>query len=77
MILSGGFRPHVLTQAAPELTCNACRHQGKVDMHVFSKCVHLFFIPFFPVGKIGYASCQQCQARVDEYEMPEEMKRSL
>lgn len=75
MIASGGFRSHVLTQAAPEFTCNACRCQGKVDLHVFSKCVHLFFIPFFPVGKTVYAWYQRCNAKLNENEMSAEMKR--
>jgi hypothetical protein len=77
MIVAGGYRSHVLTQGAPELTCSACQHQGKITLNVFSQCVHVFFIPFFPVGKIGYAKCQQCNSQLDQKEMSAEMKHSL
>jgi len=41
--------------------CTQCGHKGTISCTLFSKHVHLFWIPFFPVGKREVIWCTNCR----------------
>lgn len=41
--------------------CQNCGTHNSIDMHVFQKYAHVFWIPFFPVGKTGLSQCDHCK----------------
>ncbi|ULQ55204.1 hypothetical protein KJS94_11180 [Flavihumibacter rivuli] len=56
--------------------CQNCGTQNCIDMHVFQKYAHIFWIPFFPMGKIGLSQCDHCKQVLKVKEMPASLKAS-
>jgi hypothetical protein len=50
--------------------CPNCGKQNSIDMHVFQKYAHVFWIPFFPMGKTGVCQCDYCKQVLTLKEMP-------
>jgi len=47
-----------------------CGTQNSIDMHVFQKYAHVFWTPFFPLGKTGVSQCDHCKQVLKLKEMP-------
>ena len=56
-------------------TCPSCKTQGSIVISVFRKHVHVYWIPLFPVGKIGLSQCLHCKNVLETKTMPEPIKR--
>jgi hypothetical protein len=54
--------------------CPNCGTQNSIDMHVFQKYAHVFWIPFFPTGKTGVSQCDHCKQVLKLKEMPASLK---
>jgi hypothetical protein len=50
--------------------CPNCGTQNSINMHVFQKYAHVFWIPFFPMGKTGVSQCDHCKQVLKLKEMP-------
>ncbi len=64
-------------QLAKEIIIDKCPHCGaqhSVEMYVFQKYAHVFWIPFFPMGKSAISQCEQCKQVLKGNEMPEPLK---
>lgn len=65
------------TQLAKESITDKCPHcgtQNSIDMHVFQRYAHVFWIPFVPIGKIGVSQCDHCKQVLKQKEMPTALK---
>jgi hypothetical protein len=61
------------TQLAKETIsdpCPHCQRSNSLDMYVFQRYAHVFWIPFFPVGKTGASQCSHCKQVMKFKEMP-------
>lgn len=56
--------------------CQSCGKSNSIDMHVFQKYAHVFWIPFFPLGKTGVSQCDHCKQVLKLKEMPASLKAS-
>jgi len=56
--------------------CQNCGKQNNIEMHVFQKYAHVFWIPFFPMGKTGVSQCDHCKQVLKLKEMPPSVKAS-
>lgn len=56
--------------------CQNCGTQNRIDMHVFQKYAHVFWIPFFPMGKTGVSQCDHCKQVLKLKEMPASLTAS-
>ena len=56
--------------------CQNCGTQNWIDMHVFQKYAHVFWIPFFPMGKTGVSQCDHCKQVLKLKEMPASLTAS-
>jgi len=56
--------------------CQSCGKQHSIDMHVFQKYAHVFWIPFFPLGKPGVSQCDHCKQVLKLKEMPDSLRSS-
>lgn len=66
-------------ELAKEILMDKCQNCGKtncIDMHVFQKYAHVFWIPFFPMGKSGVSQCDHCKQVLKLKEMPASLKAS-
>ncbi|HEX7846643.1 MAG TPA: zinc-ribbon domain-containing protein [Chitinophagaceae bacterium] len=56
--------------------CPNCGNQNCVDIHVVQKYAHVFWIPFFPIGKTGISNCNHCKQVLKLKEMPESFRNA-
>ena len=55
-------------------TCQHCAESGPQNVTVFGKYAHLYWIPFFPVGKEAVAECSRCKKTIPQKEFPEPLR---
>jgi hypothetical protein len=66
-------------QLAKELLtdkCPNCGTQNCVELYVFQKYAHVFWIPFFPAGKTAVSQCNHCKQVLKLKQMPSSLKGS-
>jgi hypothetical protein len=54
--------------------CTNCGAQNNVELHMFQRYAHIFWIPFFPIGKTGVSQCGQCKQVLKLKEMPDNLR---
>jgi hypothetical protein len=67
------------TQLAKETQfekCKSCGTTNSVDIYVIQKYAHVFWIPFFPIGKTGVSQCSHCKQGMRLKEMPDSLRSS-
>ncbi len=69
MIIYGTKATHVASEILSD-TCSNCGTQGSIQMTIFQKYAHVFWIPFFPVGKTGATQCTHCKHVLERKEFP-------
>ena len=50
--------------------CSNCGTQNSIELYVFQKYAHVFWIPFFPIGKTAVSQCDHCKQVLKLKEMP-------
>lgn len=50
--------------------CPNCGTNNSIYMSVFQRYAHIFWIPFFPVGKTGVSVCAHCKQTLNSKIMP-------
>lgn len=60
----------VLTAPLPDLACAHCQTPNGLSCTVFSRYVHFFWIPVFPIGKDSVTECAHCKQTLLAREMP-------
>jgi len=71
-----GTRSKELAKEIISDKCPNCGTQHSIDMHVFQKYAHIFWIPVFPIGKTGVSQCDQCKQVLKLNQMPEPLKNT-
>lgn len=56
--------------------CPNCNTANNIQMNVFQRWAHIFWIPFFPIGKTGVSQCLHCRQVLKLKEMPASLKLS-
>ena len=56
--------------------CPNCGTQNSVELYVFQKYAHVFWIPFLPLGKTAVSQCDHCKQVLKLKEMPSSLKTS-
>jgi hypothetical protein len=69
-----GTKAKQLAKEALTDKCPNCGTQNSLDMYVFQKYAHLFWIPFMPIGKTGVSQCSHCKQVLKQKEMPTQLK---
>src|SRR6187402_2989521 len=75
MIIYGSKPVHLKSVQSPTLVCPNCAQTGTVVLSAFSKHAHIFWIPVFPIGRMGVSQCQHCKQVLELKAMPHELKR--
>lgn len=73
MIIYGSRNKQLAKEHITE-KCPNCGTPNSIDMHVFQKYAHVFWIPFFPMGKTGASQCDHCKQVLQLKEMPSSLK---
>ncbi len=74
MIIYGSKAIHLKSVQSETATCPSCKKRGTLVFSVFSKHAHVYWIPLFPIGKIGFSECQHCKNVLEDKEMPEGLR---
>lgn len=69
MVVFGSKATEVATEVIQD-KCSNCGTQNSVRMTVFQKYAHVFWIPFFPIGKTGLTQCSHCKQVLEKKEFP-------
>lgn len=56
--------------------CPNCGTQNCINIHVFQKYAHVFWIPAFPLRKTAVSQCDHCKQVLKLKDMPANMKAS-
>lgn len=75
MIIFGSKSVHVKTVELNSESCASCGNQGSMELEVYRKHAHIFWIPLFPIGKKVVSRCRHCKNVLEEKEMPDHIKR--
>jgi|GEM_PF-938948 len=54
--------------------CQHCENSGTQHISVFGKYFHVYWIPFFPIGKEAVAECVHCKRTISQKEFPVTLK---
>jgi len=54
--------------------CPNCNTNNSLQMSVYQRYAHIFWIPFFPIGKIGVSACSNCRQVLKDKNMPASLK---
>ena len=50
--------------------CANCNTRGSIVLSVFAKYAHIFWLPTFPMGRVGASTCTNCKQTLEDKEMP-------
>jgi len=71
-----GTKAKLLKSEITSDTCPNCNTANSIQMNVFQRWAHIFWIPFFPIGKTGVSQCLHCRQVLKFKEMPASLKLS-
>src|SRR5262245_11950864 len=69
MIIYGTRASHLKTGQLSHVECPNCGTNGSITASVYAKYAHIFWIPFFSIGRTGASQCQHCKQVLEEKEM--------
>jgi hypothetical protein len=75
MIIYGVKNKQLLKESVMD-KCPHCGTQNNIDIHIFEKYAHVFWIPFFPTDKTGVSECKHCKQVLKLKEMPDALRNS-
>jgi len=68
MIIYGSKTTHLRTQDISG-QCRSCGTSNSLQLIAFQKYAHVFWIPFFPIGKLYMTQCNHCKQVLNENEI--------
>ncbi|WP_196889927.1 hypothetical protein [Aureivirga sp. CE67] len=63
----------IYTEENKQIACPNCNEKGGMLFKVYKKIFSIFWIPTFPLGKIGKAECLYCQSEFKKSKMSPEL----
>ena len=72
MIVYGSRATQIAQQDLVE-KCPTCATPNSITMHVYQKYAHVFWIPFFPIGKTAVSECSHCKQVLKLNQMPPQL----
>jgi len=57
-------------------TCHYCSNRDTLQMNIFQRYLHIFWIPVVPIGKTGVSQCAHCKQVLTMSQMPDDLKLS-
>ncbi|GGA97126.1 zinc-ribbon domain-containing protein [Puia dinghuensis] len=65
-----GWKSIQLSREPVAESCPHCQNYNTLTVYVFQKYAHVFWIPFFPIGKTGASQCAHCKQVLKSKQMP-------
>lgn len=74
MIVYGSKSVHLKSAQPTTTVCPSCGQTGTIILSTYSKHAHVFWIPLFPIGRLGLSQCQHCKHMLETDKMPGELR---
>ncbi len=74
MIFFGKKAKTIATEFVPAISCAKCGNSNTTYVSVVGRYFHVYWIPFFPTGKLVLGVCENCKHTTEEKDMPSQMK---
>ena len=75
MIIYGTRGKVLITEQVIE-ACPHCKTHNSLYISIVQRWAHVFWIPFFPIGKTGVSQCSNCKQVLKVKEMPAAIRMS-
>lgn len=77
MIFYGTRSSSIKNGVIRNVTCPHCQTNTGMNYTVFGKYAHLYWIPFFPIGKQQILECNHCKATYELKNLPEAIRQKF
>ena len=74
MIIYGTRASHLRSIQLDKEACPHCSTQGTITMSTYTRYAHVFWIPFFSVGRFSVSQCQHCKQAMEVKQMPSQIR---
>ncbi len=74
MIFYGSKGTHLHSEQVSGIKCSHCEQQTIHNISIYGRYAHVYWIPFFPLGKKGVSECNHCKITLAPKEMNEPLK---
>jgi hypothetical protein len=74
MIIYGTNGTHVRSETLPGYSCPNCTTPDTLRMQVFSRYIHVYWVPIFPYSTPLVTDCGHCQTAWEQKELPAELR---
>lgn len=74
MVFYGTKAKNIHNGQLKNVKCPNCENETSMTYSVFGKYAHVYWIPFFPIGKVGVTECDSCKRTFEIKELPENIK---
>lgn len=77
MIIFGSRANRIGSVQLPGTHCDYCHTQQAQEITQFGQYFHIFWIPFFPIGRKTFAECTHCKRTIGKREFTPELRNAL
>ena len=77
MIFYGTNSSRLKNGQIQNVNCPNCNNQTSMNYSVFGKYFYIYWIPFFPLGKVNVLECNSCARTYKLKELPEQIQRKF
>lgn len=73
MIIYGTNGARIRTAPLPQAACPACATPDQLQITLFGRYAHIYWVPLFPYSKPAVVQCSHCQQAWDAKELPADL----
>ncbi len=77
MIVYGTKGVSIQTGKVRNITCPHCSNNVEMNYSVFGRYAHVYWIPFFPIGREKILECNSCKSSYHLKDLPEPIKQKF
>ncbi len=77
MIFYGTRSSNLKNGKIKNVTCPNCQKETEMTYSVFGKYAHVYWIPFFPIGRVNVVECNNCKATYDVKDSNEKIQQQF
>jgi zinc-ribbon family len=77
MIIYGSKGVSIQNGKVRNVTCPHCTNNVEMNYSVFGRYAHVYWIPFFPIGKEKILECNSCKSSYHLKDLPEQIKQKF
>jgi len=76
MIIYGTRAAHLKSTQPRSIVCAHCGQADATVLSVYGKYAHIFWIPVFPIGRVGLSQCSHCKQTLEYKNMNRDLQQA-